>query len=280
MKINILRSCILIGLCISLASWGEVGHTKINSSSTHFFPNKISNLKVWSTELGDHGSDADKSRRNDPFEANRHYIDIDNYTDFVSTHKIIENRDEATKSYTNKFIVKNGTLPWATDSTYEALVQDFKKKDWNSAMLTAAYLGHYVGDGHMPLHLTNNYDGKLTSQSGIHERYESTMIKLFKDEITINRSKVRKIKDVKTYIFTYIYNNYRYKDSLLAADKRAYTEAGKEYSPAYYQSLWKNTKRFTNKLLEDSSKSMAELIYTAWIQAGKPKIPKDLASVK
>jgi hypothetical protein len=279
MKNNIVRSFILIVICISLSSWGEKGHYKINSSCTMFFPNRISHLKVWSAGLAEHGSDADKRKRNDPFEGIKHYIDIDNYTDFVSNHRIIENRDTANKAYTLKFVVKNGTLPWATDSTYLALVQDFKKKDWNRAMLTAADLGHYVGDGHMPLHLTNNYDGKLTSQSGIHERYESIMIKQFIDEITFKRSKVRKIKDVKSYIFKYIYDNYKYKDSLLLADNLAYTVAGKEYSPVYYQSLWKNTKGFTITLLANSSKSMAELIYTAWIQAGKPKIPKNLASL-
>ena len=280
MKINILRSSILIILCVFLASWGEKGHYKINSSTTSFFPKRISNLKVWSAGLAEHGSDADKLRSDDPFEANRHYIDIDGYPGFIDNHKIVENHDSARQVYTQKFLNKNGTLPWATDSTYQSLVQEFRKKDWSNAMLTAAYLGHYVGDGHMPLHLTTNYDGKLTSQSGVHSRYESKMISQYIQEINFKHAKVKKIKDVRSYIFKYIYENYKYKDSLLLADNLAYTAAGKEYSPAYYQNLWKSTKGFTIKLLEDSSKSMAELIYTAWIQAGKPKIPKNLATVK
>jgi len=56
--------------------------------------------------------------------------------------------------------MKNGTLPWVTDSTYHVLVRQFKSKEWSKAVLTAADLGHYVGDGHIPLHLTTNYDGK------------------------------------------------------------------------------------------------------------------------
>jgi hypothetical protein len=279
MKLNIFRSCILIVLCISLASWGEKGHNKINSSSTSFFPNRIKNLKDWNAGLTEHASDPDKVRNGDRSEANRHFIDIDNFPDFVATHKIIEDQDAAKQAYTFAFMVKNGRLPWATDSTYKALVQNFKKKEWKNAMLTAAYLGHYVGDGHMPLHLTNNYDGKLTSQSGIHSRYESTMVSKFLTEINYKSSKVKKIKDVKTYIFNYIYDNYKYKDSLLMADKLAFTAAGNEYSDLYYQNLWKSTKGFTIKLLEDSSKSMAALIYTAWIEAGKPKIPLHVASL-
>jgi len=279
MKINILRNCILFILFISLSSWGEKGHYKINSSCTQFFPNKIKHLQDWSAKLAEHGSDADKRRRTDRFEAVRHYIDIDNYTDFVNNHKIVEDQDAACRTYERTFVTKNGTLPWATDSTYHALVQNFKLKEWNRALLTAADLGHYVGDGHMPLHLTTNYDGKLTSQAGIHERYESTMINQFVIEINVERSRIRKIKNVKSYIFKYIYDNYQYKDSLLAADKLAYSEANGEYSNAYYQSLWKNTKGFTNTLIAGSSKAMAELIYTAWIEAGKPKIPKNTASL-
>ncbi|MDP4290721.1 MAG: hypothetical protein Q8908_06540 [Bacteroidota bacterium] len=276
MKLNILRSCILIVLFFSLSSWGEKGHYKINSSCTQSFPHRIRNLKTWSAALAAHASDADKRRSQDPYEANRHYIDIDNYPGFTADHKIIENRDSAYRNYTRKFIYKNGSLPWTTDSTYHALVQNFRAKDWSRAMLTAAYMGHYIGDGHMPLHLTANYDGKFTSQSGIHDRYESKMINQYYDEITFNRSRVKKVKDVRSYIFKYIYNNYQYKDSLLAADKKAYAEAGNEYSKAYYQLLWKSTKHFTVALLANSSRSMAELIYTAWIEAGKPKIPKNL----
>lgn len=278
MKINILRNCILFILFISLTSWGEKGHYKINSSCTQFFPNKIKHLQDWSTRLAEHGSDADKRRRTDRFEGGRHYIDIDNYTDFVKNHKIIEDHDAAFQTYRRDFVTKNGTLPWATDSTYHALVQNFKMKDWNRALLTAADLGHYVGDAHMPLHLTTNYDGILTGQLGIHERYESIMINKYITEINVDRSRIRKIKNVKAFIFNYIYNNYQYKDSLLAADKLAFTEAKDEYSTAYYQSLWKNTKGFTNILIAGSSKAMAELIYTAWIEAGKPKVPKNTIS--
>jgi hypothetical protein len=280
MKLNILRNCILVILFFSLSSWGEKGHYKINSSTTEFFPKRISHLNIWTATLANHSSDADNRKKDDPNEAVRHFIDIDNYPDFVANHKIIENREAANQAYTSKFIMKNGTLPWVTDSTYNALVKNFIAKDWNSAVMTAANLGHYVGDGHMPLHITNNYDGKMTGQSGIHSRYESKMINQYVDQIVYKGSKARKIKDIKTYIFNYIYDNYKFKDSLLIADSQAYTAAGKEYSDVYYQNLWKSTKSLTIVLFASSSKSLAALIYTAWLEAGKPKIPKDLALVK
>jgi hypothetical protein len=59
---------------------------------------------------------------------------------------------------------------------------------------------------------------------------------------------------------------------LLQADSSAYELAGKQYNDIYYTNLWENTNLFTVRLLEESSKVTASLIYTAWIEAGKPKI--------
>jgi hypothetical protein len=155
-------------------------------------------------------------------------------------------------------------------------VKEFKAKEWSKVFLTAADLGHYVGDGHMPLHLTLNYDGQLTEQKGIHSRYESKMFGLYADSIIVKRSRLHKVKDVSRYVFDYMYINYQYKDSLLNADQFAYEKANKEYNDVYYQTLWQKTKGFTNKMIEGSSKSLAELIRQAWIEAGRPKIPREI----
>lgn len=147
----------MIATMFFLCSWGEKGLQKINGTVPQFFPSALNNFKGWSEALAAHGSDPDKRRRTDPTEEIKHYIDIDGYSDFVQTHKIVEGKEEAFNKYSKKFIMKKGTLPWVTDSTYQILVKQFKAKEWSKALLTAADLGHYVGDGHMPLHLTLNY---------------------------------------------------------------------------------------------------------------------------
>lgn len=266
----------LFSLLFVLSSWGEKGHQKINSTAPQFFPSALNKYKGWSVVLAEHGSDPDKRRRTDPKEEIRHYIDIDAYTDFVNTHKIVEGKDEAWSKYGTKFIMKNGTLPWVTDSVYHVLVNYFKANDWSKVVLTAADLGHYCADGHNPTHLTLNYDGQLTQQKGIHSRYESKMFGLYTDSITVNFPRLHKVKDVSRYIFDYIYDNYQYMDSLLIADKYAYEKANHEYSNLYYQTLWSKTKGFTIKMINDSSKSTAELIRMAWIEAGRPRVPKEI----
>lgn len=266
----------MLALIILLCSWGDKGHQKINSSAPQFFPAKLNHFKGWSEKLAEHGSDADNRKKWDKTEGVKHYIDIDAYQDFMDKHQINESKDQAFTKYGKEFVVKNGTLPWVTDSTYHVLVNDFKSKNWSKAVLTSSDLGHYVGDGHMPLHLTSNYDGKMTGQTGIHSRYESTMINRYITEINVKKSATKKVTNVSRYVFNYIYSNYQYKDSLLNADKLAYEKADHKYADVYYQELWRSTQGFTQKMIAGASKSLAELIRSAWIEAGRPYIPRDI----
>ncbi|HAQ21251.1 MAG TPA: hypothetical protein DCR40_18770 [Prolixibacteraceae bacterium] len=273
MNSALFRYSFLFILLVGLCSWGEKAHRKINSSCVEFFPKELKHLKAWAVMLGDHGSDADKRKREDKTEFVRHFIDIDNYEDFNNKHRIVENFKMACRKYGKEKVKKEGTLPWATDSTYRALVQDLKLGDWNRAALTAANLGHYVGDGFMPLHIAANYDGQLTGQTGIHRRYEETMIDRNMGEIQFKNSTCRKIKGVQSYIFNYLYTNHSNIDLILHADSSAYEVAEKQYNEVYYKNLWDKTNIFTVRLLEESSKVTATLIYSAWVEAGKPKIP-------
>ncbi len=277
MKRNTIQSVLMFAMILLLCSWGEKGHQKINGSASQNFPARLNRYNGWSEKLAEHGSDPDKRRRTDPTEDIKHYIDIDAYSDFLQTNRIVEGKEEAFNKYGEEFIKKNGTLPWVTDSTYQELVKQFRAKEWSKAVLTAADLGHYVADGHMPLHLTLNYDGQLTGQKGIHNRYESKMINLYIDSITVKRSRLHKVQNVSRYVFDYMYQNYQYKDSLLKDDLIAFNASGQEYGAMYYQTLWSQFGTITIRLITDSSKATAELIRTAWIEAGRPRIPREIS---
>lgn len=268
------RCSFLFVLLLVLCSWGEKAHQKINSSSVDFLPKELSQLKAWREVLKVHGSDADFRKKDDKTEFVKHFIDIDNYEDFRTKRSIEPDFEKACQKYGRARVIKDGTLPWVTDSTYRKLVHDFKSGDWGRAALTATDLGHYIGDGFMPLHISANYDGQLSGQTGIHRRYEETMIDRYIDQIQFKNSVCTKVDDVHSFIFSYLYANQSYLKILLQADASAYLKAGKQYNEAYYKSLWNGTSSFTGKLLEESSRTLARLIYTAWLEAGKPKIPE------
>lgn len=272
MHTKVPRYALLIILLIGLSSWGEKAHRKINSSCVNYFPREIRALKVWAPTLADHGSDADKRKKGDPNEFVRHFIDADNYEEFVKQQSIPADFEAACARYGRAMVMKNGTLPWVTDSTYQALVNNFKTGNWKQAVLTAADLGHYVGDGFMPLHLTANYNGQMSNQTGIHSRYEGEMIDRYIANVKFKSSHSIPMKEVKPAVIAYLTTNYALMDLLLKADHQATSEAGGQYNDQYYESLWKQTEGFTSRLLEEASRTTAGFIYQAWKEAGRPKI--------
>jgi hypothetical protein len=269
------RIALLFILCLFLVSWGAVGHKIINSKCPESFPASMVGFQVWSDSLALHASDADNRKDTVKTESPKHFIDIDYYPEFVSTGRIASTYDSIVNIHGAAYIVNNGSLPWATVNTYDSLVVDFQKLKWHKAMLDASDLGHYVGDGHMPLHLTQNYDGGMTNQKGIHSRYETIMVGAYSTNLSnYTGDSVHIISNINKYVFDYIYFDYKYKDSVLIADTYAKSSAGgSTSSSAYTAALWSKT-QFTTMLFHNSSHSLAELIYTAWTQAGRPAFAK------
>jgi len=269
---SILRTASLILMVLILGSWGATGHRKISESASLSFNQQMQDFYAWKEFLTDHASDADYRKDEDPDEAPRHYIDIDSYYSFVSLGRIPQTLDSVIMMYGSSFVYDNGILPWATMSTVEAIQQSFASHDFETAKVLAADLGHYVGDGHMPMHITQNYNGQNTGNTGIHSRYESSMINEYIDQIQYSGDSIRVIPDINAYIFDYLYTNYKYVDSILMADNYARSVAGNTNSPAYRQALWQKTGAFSTLLMKRASHALTELIYTAWVNAGSPSL--------
>src|SRR5713101_6447591 len=87
---------------------------------------------------------------------------------------------------------RQGTLPWREAEEFGNLrraFEGFKRGDSYSAtdtVLFAAVVSHYIQDAHQPLHASNNYDGQLTGQLGVHARFERDLIERFESRLTIN----------------------------------------------------------------------------------------------
>lgn len=261
-----------MALVLLLSSWGHIGHYKISSKASLSFSQDMSQFFQWAIILAEHASDADIRKQWDPAEGPKHYIDIDNYPEFVTNGTIPETLDSAVALHGYNFVFEQGILPWATKTTFDSLQSCFDRADWENAVLFASDLGHYVADGHMPFHITRNYNGQYSGNQGIHSRYESEMIEIFNNQIDYTGYQISAIEDVNSYIFDYLYSNYPYLDSLLAADDYAKDLAGNTSSSQYYEALWDKTENITVDMFKKASHNLAELIYTAWVNAGSPMI--------
>lgn len=278
-----IRFIIALLTCFIFISWGNLGHLNISYKSAACFPISMAGFNVWADSLSIHASDADNRKSNDPTESPKHFIDIDNYSEFNTKGRIASTYDSIVKIHGVSFVVNNGTLPWATKVAYDSLKSAFKRRAWHNAMLYASDLGHYVADGHMPLHLTANYDGAKTGQTGIHSRYESTMVSNYISSITnYTATTAQSISNVDLYIMNYIYANQKYVKTVLDADTYATNIAGNTTSSLYYSSLWSKL-GITTTLFKNASRALADLIYNAWLEAGSPafgsKLPNAVQDV-
>jgi len=274
-KIFTLLACLLL-----FGGWGSVGHKLINRVTVSYFPSSLLFLASWSDSISIHASDADNRKSSDPNEDIKHYIDIDNYSDFQKNRRIIQNYDSIVAVYGQTFVTTQGTLPWAIIITCDSLKSAFKRKDWHKAMLFASDLGHYVGDAHMPLHITRNYNGQYSSQSGVHSRYESDLIGKYSTQIVFGKDTAEYVSNISDYSFSMIYGNYIYVDSVLNADKLAKAAAGSSSGTFYLQKFWEYSNNFTTLLFNKASVSLGNLIYTCWVNAGSPTNVSDVETAK
>ena len=120
----------------------------------------------------------DRRRHSVPDEAPRHYIDLDHYGDSAL---IVMPRKwtEAVEIFTEDTLVAYGIVPWHINRMFYSLREAFVLRDPARILKLSSELGHYVGDAHVPLHTTENYNGQLTGQEGIHGLWESRLPELF-----------------------------------------------------------------------------------------------------
>lgn len=256
-------------------AWGNKAHRLVNIRAIEMLPEEMNLMKEWKDYIGEHASDPDIRRDNgtDTTEWPKHFIDIDFYSEFVAG-KMIYDKDELISLYSAETVTKMGLLPWAALEAYNKLVQSFKEKNRDKVLIFAADLGHYVADGHQPFHTMLNYDGQLTDQKGIHGRYESEMVNRYIDQISnsLTTREVKYVAEPLEYIFDFLTASNFYSPVIFTADKTSFAQAGSHGSEDYYKLLWFRTKHLTINQLSNASGVLASLIYSAWVDAGKPSL--------
>jgi hypothetical protein len=265
---GISRLPLLIAALLAIG-WGSTGHRIINTRATYHLPAGMDLFVQDSTIFGQHGSDADYRKNTDTAEGPKHYIDLESYSSYS---ELTLNLDSVIAVYGWAAIKENGILPWATVRAYDSLVAQLRRGDWTRAPLTAADLGHYVGDGHQPLHVTVNYNGQLTGNDGIHSRYESGMINIHEGALTITPASAPYVVDRFGYVLSYCIAAHGCVDSILRGDTDARSASlwsGSGTPPAsYYDALWTRTSTLTREQFQRATVALASLWYSAWVDAG------------
>jgi len=226
-----------------------------------FFANNIS----W---ISQHAVDPDNRKGSDPNEAPKHFIDIEDYPEFA-THTLSHNYDTLVAKHGLPFVTNAGVVPWAIIWSFDSLTNCLRRGDSARALQFAADLGHYVGDAHQPLHATANYDGPNRTHDGVHSRYESTMLANYNylNQVTVVAKSVHFIPVPIDTNFVFIIHGNGLADSIFKADTYA-TSIDAQYGSAYYTALWAGTGAMTQNQIQDATVDLANLWYTAAVNAG------------
>ena len=118
----------------------------------------------------------------------------------------------------------NGIVPWRVEEMHGNLRRAFESYGRGSAFARgdilhfSAWLAHYVSDAHVPFHAVENYDGQLTGQNGIHNRFETALFERFKDQLTIAPPQVAPVRAPRDFVFDRIIEGTQLVPPILKSD--------------------------------------------------------------
>ncbi|MCB0547626.1 MAG: hypothetical protein KDD19_08555 [Phaeodactylibacter sp.] len=182
-----------------------------------------------------------------------------------------------------------GIVPYHLLQMQYRLTEAFREKDHGRILRLSAEMGHYIGDAHVPLHTTENYNGQMTNQVGIHAFWESRIPELFADEqydFFVGRAEY--IDDPSAYFWEAVLASHQLLDSVLMVERElsetfpedkqyCYEERlgltirtqCREYARAYHQRL----SGMVEARMRASVHAIGSSWYTAWVDAGQPALP-------
>ena len=189
--------------------------------------------------------------------------------------------------FAEKYLSKYGVVPWHLETMLNRLTYAFKENNLNKILRNSSDLGHYIGDAHVPLHTTTNYNGQLTGQDGIHGFWESRLPELYGDKYNFMVGKAEYIDDPNTYFWDIVMQSHLLLDSVFFIEKdltaqfssdqkycfetrgeqtvRTYCEG---FSKAYHERM----DGMVETRMRASIKSVGDMWFTAWVNAGQPDL--------
>lgn len=269
-----------------VSAWGFYGHGKINELAVYTLPKPLFRFyKRHVDYMIAHAADADRRRYSDTNEACRHFMDGDYYERSLPLDTVPFYFSKALETYGRDSVFHHGIVPWHVFQMFYRLTEAFKSKDSKAILRLSADLGHYVGDCHVPLHATSNYNGQKTGQKGIHALWESRLTEIFFDTYDLLNGQAEYLEHPLINVWQAYSGSFGLVDSVLrlerqlsarfdANDKYVWEQRGqllvRTYSEKYCKAYHRLLGDMVEQRLQASVRLLGSLIYTAWVQAGQP----------
>jgi hypothetical protein len=268
---------------IFIQSWGFKSHKKIHEIAIQQIPNDslFQFFKRESVYIIEHAVDADVRKFSDHKEITSHFIDLDTYLKRFSEDslRILKYRQV---EYLDSSLLEHGTLPWSIKRTYYNLIYAYRKMDKKKILKYTCDLGHYISDACVPLHTNSNYNGQHSHQLGIHSLWETQIPELFLDTLVPKLDTIQYESEVQGLVWDLLFSSYKESYDVLSKEKvlrkdnlslKTNRYGKKVFSQKYRKDYSERLNMKVHERLLKSANVAARLWYSAWIDAGQPKLP-------
>lgn len=268
--------------------WGFFAHQKINRLAVFTLPPEMIGFYKNNIDyITQAAVNPDKRRYALAEEGPRHFLDVDHFGDSALA-LLPQKWEEAVALYGENSLQAHGILPWHLYRMYFRLRDAFMVKDPAEILKVSAELGHYIGDAHVPLHTTENYNGQLTGQEGIHGFWESRLPEIFSGDYNFFVGRAEYIPDIRQACWQMIATTHEYVERVLVEErelasryeekKYAFETRGnatvKVYALEYARDYHRNLEGMVENQMRASIKMTGDFWYTAWVDAGQPDLKK------
>jgi hypothetical protein len=278
MRIGVLL-LLLVSVPTPASAWGAAAHRFIMGRAIDLLPAGI-------RPFFDHYRDELVLRVNDPDtwrvagwdEGSNHFVDFGR-PDLGAYPFAALPRDynAAVEKFGIDVLKRIGMLPWREAEEFGNLRRAFERFSRNDTyapgdtVLFAAVASHYIQDAHMPLHASNNNDGQLTGQSGLHARFETALFERYQSTLTIHPAAAVSIANPRDAAFETLLASHQLVERLLQADTQA-ARGRDAYDEVYFERFFANVRPVLEERISASISATAALITGAWEAAGRPAL--------
>jgi hypothetical protein len=189
--------------------------------------------------------------------------------------------------YSEDTLMAYGIVPWQINFMKHQLTEAFRQKDAKRILSISADIGHYIADAHVPLHTTENYNGQLTNQHGIHGLWESRLPEIFSNDYDYFIGTATYIDNPLDAAWQAVMGSHQALDSVLRFEleltrkfpqdkKYSFDQRGnttiKVYSEAFCKAYHQMLSGQVERRLRASVKMVADFWYSSWVDAGQPDL--------
>jgi hypothetical protein len=282
MRHRLLASAVLVALILAPAparAWGFAGHRYIMGRAVDLLPPPLKPFfEHYRAEMIVRAIDPDLWRNVGWEDDPNHFMDF-GAREFGPPPFSAMPREygAALEKFGAAALKRLGLLPWREAEMFGNLRRAFEgfaregRYSPNDVTLFAPVVGHYIQDANQPLHASNNYDGQLTGNTGVHSRFEADLVERYLARLSITPAPPRMVASARDAAFDALIAGNRSVDAIIQADTNAI--AGRDvYDDAYFEKFFVAVKPILERQLAASITDTASLIISAWEQAGKPAL--------